>query len=123
MAIGVPGRRREDCVLWRKKRRKAELLTKWRTTVETKTIQMRKKGVITVPIELRRKYGLSEGDVFTLVELGEGAFMLAPGVSEVARLGDQTAKVLKEEGVSYEELVEALDEERRQYYQEKYGQG
>ncbi len=91
--------------------------------METKTVQMRKKGVITVPIEIRRKYGLAEGDLFTLVELGEGAFMLTPGVSEVARLGDQTAEALKEESISSEELVEALDEERERYYQEKYGEG
>lgn len=88
--------------------------------MDTKTIQLRKKGVITVPIEVRRKYGLSEGDVFTLIELGEGAFMLAPGVSEIARLGDETANVLREAGVSYEELLEALEEEREQYYREKY---
>ncbi|MGA9531512.1 MAG: AbrB/MazE/SpoVT family DNA-binding domain-containing protein [Anaerolineales bacterium] len=88
--------------------------------MDTKTIQLRKKGVITVPIDLRRKYGLSEGDVFTLIELGEGAFMLAPGVSEIARLGDETANVLREAGVSYEELLEALEEEREQYYREKY---
>lgn len=88
--------------------------------MDTRTIQLRKKGVITVPIEVRRKYGLSEGDVFTLIELGEGAFMLAPGVSEIARLGDETANVLREAGVSYEELLEALEEEREQYYREKY---
>lgn len=97
--------------------------TQWRAAVETRTIQMRMRGVITVPVELRRKYGLSEGDVFTLVELGEGAFMLTPGASEIAKLGDQTAEVLKEEGASFEEVVEVLDEEREQYYQEKYDDG
>ncbi len=68
---------------------------------------MRKKGVITVPVELRRKYGLAEGEIFTFVELGEGAFMLTPGSSELARLGDKAAELLREEGVSLEDLLEA----------------
>ncbi|MCK4829036.1 AbrB/MazE/SpoVT family DNA-binding domain-containing protein [bacterium] len=91
--------------------------------METKIIQIRQKGVITVPVELRRKYGLSEGDIFTLVDLGEGAFILTPGSSEVARLGDQVAKILREEGVSTEDLLRALEEEREEYYKEKYVQG
>ena len=91
--------------------------------METKIIQIRQKGVITVPVELRRKYGLSEGDIFTLVDLGEGAFILTPGSSEVARLGDQVAQVLREEGVSTEDLLQALEEEREEYYKEKYVQG
>jgi bifunctional DNA-binding transcriptional regulator/antitoxin component of YhaV-PrlF toxin-antitoxin module len=91
--------------------------------METKIIQIRQKGVITVPVELRRKYGLSEGDIFTLVDLGEGAFIITPGSSEVARLGDQVAKILREEGVSTEDLLRALEEEREEYYKEKYVQG
>jgi len=91
--------------------------------METKIIQIRQKGVITVPVELRRKYGLSEGDIFTLVDLGEGAFILTPGSSEVARLGDQVTKILREEGVSTEDLLRALEEEREEYYKEKYVQG
>ena len=90
--------------------------------METKTIQIRRKGVITVPVELRRQYGLSEGDVFTIVDLGGGAFLLTPGVSEVARLGDQMAEILGEEGVTIEELIQTLEEERERYYQERYVQ-
>jgi len=91
--------------------------------METKIIQIRSKGVITVPVELRRKYGLSEGDIFTLVDLGEGAFMLTPGSSEVARMGDQVAEILREAGVSTDDLLRALEEEREEYYKEKYVQG
>ncbi|NIM94306.1 MAG: hypothetical protein GTO18_11440 [Anaerolineales bacterium] len=91
--------------------------------METKIIQIRQKGVITVPVELRRKYGLSEGDILTLVDLGEGAFMLTPGSSEVARVGDQVAAILREEGISTDDLLRALEEEREEYYKEKYVQG
>ena len=88
----------------------------------TLTVQIRRKGVITLPIELRRQYNLDEGDVFTLVDLGGGSFLLTPRVSQVARLGDQVAWLMEEESVTLEEMLEALDQEREIYYQEHYAQ-
>ena len=86
----------------------------------TVTVQIRRKGVITLPVELRRRYNLDEGDVFTLVDLGDGSFLLTPEVSQVARLGNQVARLMGEEGLTVEEMLEALDQERETYYQEHY---
>jgi bifunctional DNA-binding transcriptional regulator/antitoxin component of YhaV-PrlF toxin-antitoxin module len=88
----------------------------------TMTVQIRRKGLITLPVELRRQYGLGEGDVFTLVDLGNGSFLLTPRVSQIARLGDQVARLMEEEGVTLEEMLEVLDKERENYYQEHYAQ-
>lgn len=38
------------------------------------TVQMRTKGSITIPVGYRKRYALEDGDVFTLVDLGEGSF-------------------------------------------------
>jgi AbrB family looped-hinge helix DNA binding protein len=84
------------------------------------TIQIRKKGSLTLPAELREKYGLNEGDIFTLIDLGEGSFLLTPRLSQVNRLGDRVAEVLNEEGVSLDDLLSTLDEERQRYYREHY---
>jgi len=84
------------------------------------TIQIREKGVITMPAELRRQYGLNPGDVLTLVDLGNGSFLLTPQVSQVARQGDEVARLLAEGGVSLEEMLTALDQERKTYYREHY---
>lgn len=88
----------------------------------TTTVQIRRKGLITLPVELRRQYNLDEGDVLTLVDLGEGAFLLTPQVSQVARLGDRVARLMEREDVSLEDMLEALDQEREDYYQEHYAQ-
>ena len=88
----------------------------------TMTVQIRRKGVITLPVELRRQYNLDEGDVFTLVDLGDGSFLLTPRVSQVARLGDQVARLMEEENVTLEEMLETLDREREDYYRERYAQ-
>jgi len=88
----------------------------------TTTVQVRRKGLITLPIELRRRYNLDEGDVLTCVDLGEGAFLLTPRVSQVARLGDQVARLMEREGVSLDDVLDTLDQEREDYYREHYAQ-
>lgn len=84
------------------------------------TVQIRRKGVITLPVELRNRYGLREGDVFTLEDLGDGSFLLIPRISQVAHLGDRVAEIMQEEGVSSEDVLQVLAEEREDYYREHY---
>ena len=86
----------------------------------TNTIQVRKKGSITLPMDLRTKYGVDEGDIFTLIDMGDGSFLLTPRISQVNRLGDRVADILSEEGVSLDDLLNTLDDERERYYQEHY---
>ena len=83
-------------------------------------IQIRKKGAITLPADLRQKYDLAEGDVFTVIDLGDGSFLLSPQVSQVNRLGDRISTMVAEEGLSEEDLLQALDEERQAYYRDHY---
>jgi len=90
--------------------------------VTTMTVQIRRRGVLTLPAELRRRYDIDEGDAFTLVDLGEGSFLLTSHVSRVAHLGDQVARLTEEEGVTLDEILETLDEEREAYYREHYVQ-
>ncbi|HXQ37643.1 MAG TPA: AbrB/MazE/SpoVT family DNA-binding domain-containing protein [Anaerolineales bacterium] len=84
------------------------------------TVQIRGKGNITLPASLRKKYKLEEGEVFTIIDLGGGSLLLKPKVLEVDKLARQIAKRLKEENVSLDDLLQALDEERKIYYKENY---
>jgi len=84
------------------------------------TIQIRGKGAVTLPIELRRKYGLDEGDIITLIDLGDGSFLLTPIITKVDHFGDRVAQTMAEEGISLDEIMTALDEERERYYKERY---
>ena len=70
----------------------------------TVTIQIRDKGLMTLPVELRRRYHLEPGDVYTLADLGNGAFLLTPGVSRVSAHGDRIARLMAEEGVTLEDI-------------------
>jgi bifunctional DNA-binding transcriptional regulator/antitoxin component of YhaV-PrlF toxin-antitoxin module len=83
-------------------------------------IQIRSKGSITLPVNLRNKYDLNEGDVFSLIDMGDGSFLLTPKRSEIKRLGEKLAMVLDAENISLDELLNGLDEERERYYQDRY---
>lgn len=84
------------------------------------TIQLRGKGTLTLPVELRRKYGLQEGDALTLIDLGEGSFLLTPQLTQLDRLGDRVAQALADEGLTLEDILLTLREERERYYHERY---
>jgi AbrB family looped-hinge helix DNA binding protein len=83
-------------------------------------IQVRKRGVMTIPSELREKYSIQEGDTFQLVDMN-GIFVLTPMVPMVPELAKEIERFRKESEVSTEELMQGLREERERYYQGKYG--
>ena len=48
--------------------------------------------------------------------------VLAPMISEVARQGDRVAELLDEYGVSTDEILQQLEEEREIYYRQHFAQ-
>jgi bifunctional DNA-binding transcriptional regulator/antitoxin component of YhaV-PrlF toxin-antitoxin module len=84
------------------------------------TIQVRTRGTITLPVELREKYGIENGDIFRLVDL-DGVFVLTPMVPMVPELAREIEKIRLEAGLSIDELLQELRSQRERYYQERYG--
>ena len=84
------------------------------------TLQIRAKGTITLPASLRKKYGLEEGAMLTVIDMGEGTFMLTPKTSKVMESADKVARIVKDANVTLEDLLETLDDERKIYYREHY---
>ena len=88
------------------------------------TLQMRAKGTLVIPAELRQKYALSEGDVFTLVDLGDGAFVLSPRLSIVPKLVEEIEMIRTQAGLSVDDMLAGLSDIRQEFYQERLqGQG
>jgi len=85
------------------------------------TLTLRDKGTIALPAEYRKKYRLDKGQIFTMIDMEDGAIMLVPGYSEVDRLSNEIARQMKEDNVTLEDMLETLDEERRQLFKETYG--
>jgi AbrB family looped-hinge helix DNA binding protein len=79
--------------------------------VESATLQIAQRGVITIPKSLRDAYGIADGDTLTLLDLG-GVFVLAPVRTEIAALADRIAAQWQEDGETLETMLQALREER-----------
>jgi AbrB family looped-hinge helix DNA binding protein len=86
------------------------------------TLQVRDRGVLTLPAELREKYGIRSGDTFRLVDL-DGIFVLTPMVPMVPELAREIEKARLEAGLSVEDMLRVLREQREQYGAERYGSG
>ena len=83
------------------------------------TVQVRQRGTLTLPAELREKYGIEPGDTFRLVDL-DGIFVLTPMVPMVPELAREIERARIEAGLSIEELLANLREQRERYCREHY---
>lgn len=83
-------------------------------------IHIGKRGTVTLPASLRKRYALEAGDQLTVVDLG-GVFVLAPEVSVVSKIAREIEEMREEAGLSLENLLEGLDEQRKRLYRERYG--
>ena len=88
--------------------------------VERKLVRIQEKGQVTLPAEVRRKFGLKKGDLVAVIETPEGVLITPQEVLAVTIL-DRIGVVLREQGVSLEQLIESGREVRGQILKEEYG--
>lgn len=81
------------------------------------TIQVRQRGTMTLPVELRAKYSIQPGDSFRLVDL-DGILVLTPMSPMVPELAREIERARLEAGLSVEEMLVGLREQRERYYVE-----
>lgn len=84
------------------------------------TVQVRQRGSLTLPAELRERYGIEPGDTFRLLDL-DGIFVLTPMVPMVPELAREIERARLEAGLDTVDLLQALREERERYNAETYG--
>jgi AbrB family looped-hinge helix DNA binding protein len=82
------------------------------------TVQVRDRGVLTLPAELREKYGIRSGDTFRLVDL-DGIFVLTPMAPMAPELAREIERARIEAGLSTEDLLRGLREQRERYRRER----
>ncbi len=83
------------------------------------TLQVRERGVVTLPAELRAKYGIEPGDTFRLVDM-DGVFVLTPLVPMVPELARAIEQLRVEAGLTSDDLLALLREERTRYHAQHY---
>ena len=61
-------------------------------------VQVVRRGLITLPKELREHNRIDEGDTLTLIDLGEGVFVISPRRSHVDEIANKLAHEWRESG-------------------------
>lgn len=82
--------------------------------------RVRNRGQLTIPKEIRENGALADGEAVTIIPVGEAILVSARklGLDEARR---EIRKLMKRSGVTAEELLEGLDQERDPLYEETYG--
>lgn len=85
----------------------------------TERALIQKKGQLTIPVALRRKYGLEEGGVVEIVEEKNG-FRVIPRIVLAEDALDRVGKILKKKGITLNQLISSGQKVRKDIYREKY---
>ena len=78
-------------------------------------VQVVRRGIITLPKELREHNNIEEGDMLTLIDLGDGVVVMSPQRSRVDEIANKLAKEWQESGESLETMLSTLREVRAEY--------
>ena len=78
-------------------------------------VQVVRRGVITLPKELRDHNDIEEGDTLTLIELGDGVVVMSQRRSKVDAIADKLASEWQGSGESLESMLATLRDVRGEY--------
>jgi bifunctional DNA-binding transcriptional regulator/antitoxin component of YhaV-PrlF toxin-antitoxin module len=85
----------------------------------TFSVQVVQRGLITLPRELREQNMIREGDMLTLIDLGDGIFVVSPRRSEIDAIAGKLAKEWQDSGETLESMLKTLQEVRAEYDSKK----
>jgi len=82
-------------------------------------VQVVRRGLITLPKELRDQSHINEGDTLTLIDLGDGVVVMSSRRSRVDEIADKLAKEWRDSGETLESMLTTLREVRADYDSKK----
>lgn len=89
--------------------------------MDTFAVRLRARGQLTLPQIVRDEWDIVEGDVLTLTKV-DGVVVLTPKQLLIPRLTEEFSSIMEQEGVSLADLLQGLDDERKQLWREQQEQ-
>ena len=89
-------------------------------TVRSITAEIKSRGQLTIPKRIRVMSRLEEGQIVSIIPVGD-SLIITPKRLELDEARREMKRILKASGVSLEDLLAGLKEEREKLYQETYG--
>jgi AbrB family looped-hinge helix DNA binding protein len=88
-------------------------------TIKPLTTEIKSRGQLTIPKKIRIRGHLEEGQVVSIIPVGDSV-IITPRRLELEEARREISKILKASGLSVEDLMTGLQEEREKLYQEAY---
>lgn len=82
-------------------------------------VQVVRRGVITIPKELRDHNHIDEGATLTLIDLGDGIVVMSSQRSRVDAIAERLSKDWQKSGETLESMLATLREVRSEYETKK----
>jgi AbrB family looped-hinge helix DNA binding protein len=82
-------------------------------------VQVVRRGLITLPKELRDHNNIEEGDMMTLIDIGDGVVIMSPRRSRVDEIANKLAREWQDSGETLESMLTTLREVRAEYETKK----
>lgn len=84
------------------------------------TVRIRERGQVTIPSSYRKDLGLDENDSLNMVKIDE-MLILTPRRPFGDAVSKKVEAALKRKGLTLDDLLSSLREQRRRYRREAYG--
>ena len=83
-------------------------------------VRMRERGQMTIPYEYRKDLGLEDKEMINVIKAGEVLILTRKQLAGDAISG-KIENTMKKKGLSLQDLLSNLKEQRRKYNKEAYG--
>jgi AbrB family looped-hinge helix DNA binding protein len=89
-------------------------------TARSITAEIKSRGQLTIPKKIRVMSRLEEGQIVSIIPVGDSV-IITPRRLELDDARREIKRIMKAAGLSLEEILAGLKEEREKLYQETYG--
>jgi AbrB family looped-hinge helix DNA binding protein len=87
---------------------------------EPTLIRIEEHGRVALPASVRKRFGIKEGELVAVVETPEGV-LIVPREAMISQALDRVGAILREEGLTLDELIASGRDERDTLVRELYG--
>ena len=90
-------------------------------TIKPYIAEIKSRGQLTIPKKIREMSHWEEGQVVSIIPVGDSIIITTKRL-ELDEARRELRKIIKASGLSAEDLIAGIKEERERLYQETYGQ-